>query len=265
MWSWDVKGEMRISQLYGNLVVRFTDYLTSNPFYSFLGNNKVNETAETLLNLSKKEGFGDKLKLVPEDLIKGLDSSRFNIEEDRNNFDYIFDINRISTYAGGQFMKKRNKVSQLLRSFPGARVEKIDITDGNIKKKILKLDKFWLDNKTLKDPNFKIKNEFLATNRFFQSNFGDTFGVGIFTDEQLIGYLIFSIITNKYAHSHFSKADTRIVGVYDYLMKESAKILIDKKCFSLNYEQDLGITGLRESKKSFMSDYLKKFSVEFVR
>lgn len=28
MWSWDIRGEMRVSQLNGNLVVRFTDYLT---------------------------------------------------------------------------------------------------------------------------------------------------------------------------------------------------------------------------------------------
>ncbi|MFH1170731.1 MAG: hypothetical protein V1704_04200 [Candidatus Vogelbacteria bacterium] len=46
MWSWDVNGEMRISELNGNLVVRFNDYLTGEPFYSFLGDNEVNEMAE---------------------------------------------------------------------------------------------------------------------------------------------------------------------------------------------------------------------------
>src|SRR3989344_9175835 len=62
MWSWDVKGEMRLSTLNDNLVVRFTDYLTGKPFYSFLGNNKVNETAQTLINLSKKEGLKPELR-----------------------------------------------------------------------------------------------------------------------------------------------------------------------------------------------------------
>ena len=57
MWSWDIKGEMRLSILNGNLVVRFTDYITGNPFYSFLGNNEVNDTVEKLLELSKKEGL----------------------------------------------------------------------------------------------------------------------------------------------------------------------------------------------------------------
>lgn len=36
---------------------RFTDYLTGNPFFSFLGDNMVNETVETLLEFSKKENL----------------------------------------------------------------------------------------------------------------------------------------------------------------------------------------------------------------
>src|SRR3989338_5939738 len=72
MWSWDIKGEMRISILNENLVVRFTDYITGEPFFSFLGNNKVNETAEALIDLSKKEGLKPMLKLVPELVVQQL-------------------------------------------------------------------------------------------------------------------------------------------------------------------------------------------------
>ena len=37
MWCWDIKGETRISKFNNNLVVRFTDYLKGNPFFSFFG------------------------------------------------------------------------------------------------------------------------------------------------------------------------------------------------------------------------------------
>ena len=110
MWSWDIKGEMRISQLNGNLVVRFTDYITGDPFYSFLGNNKVNETAETLLQFCKKEGAKTILELVPEDSIKGLNIKKFNIEEDRDHFDYIYPINSIASYLGSEYQKHRKMV-----------------------------------------------------------------------------------------------------------------------------------------------------------
>ncbi len=263
LWSWNIKDEMRLSILNDNLVVHFTDYLTGKLFYSFLGNNDVNGTVETLLNFSIEEEITPKLFLVPDHVAEVITRNRFKVEEDLDNFDYVFDLNQISKYAGGQFMKKRNKVSQLLKLLPNIKVEIIDILDNNIKEKILKLDEFWLSNKTQKDSNFKIKNEFLATNRFFESNFTETFSTGVLLDDELVGYSIFSIVPNNYAISHFTKADTQFVGIYDFLMRESAKLLVEKKCFFLNYEQDLGFPGLRESKKSFMSKYLRKFTVGF--
>ena len=54
MWAWDTKGEMQISQLNGNLVVQFTDYINGKPFFSFLGDSLVLDTIKTLLDFSKK-------------------------------------------------------------------------------------------------------------------------------------------------------------------------------------------------------------------
>ncbi|MEK7564600.1 MAG: phosphatidylglycerol lysyltransferase domain-containing protein [Patescibacteria group bacterium] len=263
MWCWDIKGEMGLSVLNDNLVVRFTDYITSEPFYSFLGNNKVNETVEKLLSFTLEEEVSPKLCLIPDYMVDRVARDKFTIQEDLDNFDYIFDLNQIAKYAGSQFQNKRNRVGKFIKLFPNIKLEVINIKDEHIKQKILKLDEFWLNNKTQKDLNFKIKNEFLATNRFFQANFDDSFSVGIFLDDKMIGYSILSILPDNYAISHFTKADTQYPGIYDFLMRESAKILIEEQCYFVNYEQDLGLPGLRMSKKSFMSKYLRKFTVGF--
>src|SRR5688572_28215219 len=86
MWSWDIRGKMGLSMLYGNLVVRFTDYLTGEPFYSFLGNHKANETAAELMNLSQKEGLPLKLQLIPEESVQKINQEKFYIIENRNHF-----------------------------------------------------------------------------------------------------------------------------------------------------------------------------------
>ena len=78
---------MQISQLNGNYVIRFINYLTGEPFYTFLGENKVDETAKELLELSKKEGLKVELRLIPEDSMVGLDKNVFTIEEDPDNND----------------------------------------------------------------------------------------------------------------------------------------------------------------------------------
>src|SRR3989344_3847914 len=82
MWSWDFKEEIRISSLKGNLVVRFTDYITGEPFYSFLGTKEVNETTDILLNKSSEEGLTPKLKLIPEVAIHELDTTFFLTKSD---------------------------------------------------------------------------------------------------------------------------------------------------------------------------------------
>ncbi|OGY35168.1 MAG: hypothetical protein A3E36_00640 [Candidatus Andersenbacteria bacterium RIFCSPHIGHO2_12_FULL_45_11b] len=45
MWSWDIDGKIMVSELNGNLVVNFSDYVTSEPFYSLIGDNDI-ERAE---------------------------------------------------------------------------------------------------------------------------------------------------------------------------------------------------------------------------
>ena len=263
LWSWNIKDEMRLSVLNDNIIVHFTNYLNGQLFYSFLGKNKINETVATLLDFSVKEEITPKLFLVPEDVVQAIDRKKFKVEDDVDNFDYVFDLVQISKYVGSQFMKKRNKIKQLLGQFPSLKVEIIDIKNKDVEEKILKLDEFWLEKKMQKDSDFKIKNELIATQRFFKSNFVNILGTGIFIDDELIGYSIFSTETSGYAISHFCKADTKYIGIYDFLMRENAKILVEKGYFFLNYEQDLGLPGLRESKKSFMSKYLKKFTVGF--
>lgn len=263
MWSWDTKNQMRISQLHGNLVVRFTDYITGEPFYSFLGDNKVNETADALLQLSKEEGLEPKLKLVPE-IVANLLDSRFKIQEDRDNFDYIYDLKLISEYRGSRFAQKRNKISSFSKRFYNSYIKNLDFKNSLIQQQIAALDGEWLANKIKKDFKYKkMENEFLAIKRFFQSTKEDILGLGIFNEKKLIGYTIIQILPNGYSISHFSKTDTHFNGVYDYFMKEIAQTLRSHNYSFLNYEQDLGIPGLRENKESFMSSFLKKHIVSF--
>ena len=48
IWSWNLYDKIMISQLNGNLVVKFTDYITGESFYSFIGNTEVEKTTKEL-------------------------------------------------------------------------------------------------------------------------------------------------------------------------------------------------------------------------
>lgn len=84
MWSWDTEGQMALSQLNDNLVVRFTDYSTGEPFYSFIGRRNIDATAGTLLETSASQGLSLSLKLVPHEVAVALTASAFRIAAEPN-------------------------------------------------------------------------------------------------------------------------------------------------------------------------------------
>jgi len=53
LWCWDIYERVLLSQLDGNLIVRFTDDATGEPFYSFFGYNTASSTklAEKLISV----------------------------------------------------------------------------------------------------------------------------------------------------------------------------------------------------------------------
>ena len=262
MWSWNIQGEMRLSILNENLVVHFTNYLTGKLFYSFLGDKKVDETTSTLINFSMDKGLKPRLYLIPEIVADKLDINKFIIKEDRDNFDYIYDINLISELKGATFSDKRNRVNSFVKKFPNIRIENLDFKNPTTEIDILKLDAEWLKDKIKKDINYKFNiNESMAIDSFFKSKLKNIIGVGIYDDKILVGYSIFETLPNGYSICHFCKAKTHFNSIYDYLVKESAKILRSKGFSLLNYEQDLGIPGLRHAKNSFRPiNFLKKFT-----
>lgn len=263
MWSWNTKNEMLISILHENLVVRFANYLTGEPFYSFLGNNKVNETTKALLDLSLSEGIDPRLHLMPDTVTALIDHDKFNAEEDRDNFDYVYDINLISEYSGATFSDKRNKVGSFLKNFPNVDIKVLDLKDPLIQKSILQLNEEWLKDKVEKDIDFQIHDELLAIQNFFRVETIDIVGIGVFIEEKFVGYSIFEKLSNRYSICHFCKVDNSFKSIHDYLMRESARVLRDLGYSFLNYEQDLGLPGLRYRKTSFRPKYFRKFKVSF--
>lgn len=262
MWSWDIKGEMRVSQMYGNFVVRFTDYITNERFYSFLGNNKVNEIAQALLDLSQKDGLKPILKLVPEHSITGLDEKKFKIKEDRNHFDYIYEINELRELKGGKFSKKRNQVASFLNNYPKAEARIIDLKNKSIQGGIINLFTDWLKLKIEKENIYKSHEEVAVNRLLLAVEACKLVGVGISINDKLSAFLINELTESEYVVAHASKIDRSFIGINSFLMKKNAEILHLLKKSLFNYEQDLGLDNLRDAKVRFRPKlFLKKYQL----
>ena len=115
MWSWDTKGEIRISVLNNNLVVRFTDYVTNKPYILFIGENKIPETAHKLIIFSKENYQEDSLRLIPEEVANILSKLEFQILPDLDSHDYIYSTEDLSSMHKWSKHKSSKGIEKFLK------------------------------------------------------------------------------------------------------------------------------------------------------
>ena len=109
----------------------------------------------------------------------------------------------------------------------------------------------------------EVENERKAILRVLKSN--SHFNLDcyeILIDGVVAGFSINEIMPNNYATCHFQKCLLNYEGIDVFLTNFVAKELIRKGCAYINWEQDLGIEGLRTLKQGYRPiKMLEKYTV----
>ena len=263
LWSWNLDNSVLLSELNGNLIVRLTDYATGAVFYSLLGDSDLNRAVEALISLSCREKLQPKLQLVPEIVAQRLDKDIFSITEDDDHADYILLVDRLLTYQGTRLAAKRNEVRKFSRLCPTSRFGMLDLSDTSVIEESRAVFQRWISRKAVSH-RADTDRELKAFERCLDSqDHLRLIGTGIFADDSLIAFSILQIVDDKNAFTLFEKADTgEFPGIGSFLNQQVANLLAAQGIRYINIEQDLGIAGLRMSKRSYdPCGYLKKFSV----
>jgi uncharacterized protein len=263
LYSYNTDNDALISNLHGNLVIKFRDYITNGPFYSFLGNTKAVETAGELLMRAKNENAMHKLQLIPESVI--LADARlmeaYDVIEDKDNFDYVLDVPEVATLEGEKYHNKRNAVNRFHANSPDHIVKTLDLTNLEIQKEVIDLFDLWVKvrNKNIQETEHEKK----AVLRLIEaSNKLNLIAIGVYKENKLIGFAIAELLKNDYAIFHFIKANTEHKGIFESLYMFKAKELLKNQVKFWNIEQDLGIENLRISKQQWNpAHFLKKYVI----
>lgn len=259
LWSYNTQNDFLVSMLHKNLVIRFRDYITKDTFYSFLGTHNIQETIETLFAYLKKKNLKPELKLIPEVTIETLKETKhdFLITEDRDNFDYVYNLSHLSDLNGRFYSKKRNKVKKFLKEHSHMSIQDIHLNDNTTHKHILSVFSKW------EEKQGRSSHEKIAIQRLLKkAHFFDLLCLGLYSKTDLKAFSIVEIVQNGFVMVHFSKADRSYTGIFETLYKTLADTLREKGSQFLNREQDMGLSRLRHAKQSWGPLYfLKKYTV----
>ncbi len=268
LWSYNVHDQCEISSHHGNLVIKFNDYISGEPFYTFLGANQVTKITADLLDKCISEGITPALKLVPDCCVNGdfckEASTDFDIKEEPPHFDYIYRVADLIALKGRKYRSRRQSVTRFMRCVPGHKVMPLNLSDNSTKKQIISLFSLWADrkHKTARQTEIELRSilRLVETQQYFQLvNFG------IFLGDEMVAFSISEKVHAGYYMGHFGKADHSYPGIEQFMEHEVAKHMHHRGCVFLNLQQDLGISGMEQSKKLWNpSLMLKKVSIQYL-
>lgn len=260
LYSYNVSGQNKIALFDNNLVITLQDYTTGNPYLTFLGDNNAKYTIDFLLQMSETKGYGKELKLVPEVSITAIiDDPNYTITEDRDSFDYICSTNDIAELRGNKYFAHRNLIKRLKQAYPELKTVHLELADSKIQKDIFTVFSDWQKSHA---------QDYSAEESALQKLFElvsriEYFAIGVYIENQMIGYSIEEILDSENCIGHFEKADKKYKGIYQYLENYACKHTATLGIKYLNLEQDLGIPGLRKHKTLWRPiNFLKKYTVK---
>ena len=180
-----------------------------------------------------------------------LEKLGYSVEEDRNNFDYLYLRSDLATLPGKQYHKKRNLVNAFLNNYKYEEVP--------LKKSLLKDAYYVLEawKETKPDGDYVAAKEALDLIEVLNLK-----GYMYYVDGKPAAYTLGEALARGRSFAvHFEKAIDSYKGIYQFVNQAFAAAL-PKYYIYINREQDLGDAGLRQAKLTYRPcGFVKKFAV----
>jgi len=175
----------------------------------------------------------------------------FSIEQDMANGDYIYQSRKLVELRGNKLHKKRNQISQFLGLYPGYSSRPLQNSDLEA---CLGLAEKWCRLRTCEALDFDHEKSALKKALIHFEEL-ELQGIQIALDGEMAAFAIFSRLNSNMADVHFEKFSPDIKGIAQVINWETAKFLAARYRY-INREQDLGIEGLRQAKRSYVPEYI---------
>lgn len=242
------------------VIIKKKDFSDNYHFMQPIGYNKENlkEIVDLLIDYKNNNSinylFKDCETPFIEDL-KAIYGEKFNYEEDRNNFDYIYESSKLISLSGKKLHSKKNHYNHFVKNY-NYRIAPIN--EENIDDCMKAACKWCYKNDCRGYLRYELKSiqELLLNNHKL-----DFVGMAVYVDNVVSAFTIGEKMNDNMAIIHIEKADTDINGLYAFTNKTFVETYF-KDIPYINREQDLGIEGLRKAKLSYHPFKLEpKYSV----
>lgn len=177
----------------------------------------------------------------------------YSVEEDRDNFDYVYMKESLSTLAGKKLHKKKNHINGFLQAYPDFSVKPLSVHTAADADAVL--DYWAVEQQDLAGTDYTAAKQALVSIAKT-----DMLGSVLYVQNEPAAWCLAELTAaNTTAVVHFEKARTEFRRAYQYINYAFAQSLPETVVY-INREQDLGDEGLRHAKMSYRPEkFIKKY------
>ncbi len=181
-----------------------------------------------------------------------FEAAGYILEEDRDNFDYVYNMEDLRTLTGKRYHGKRNHINQFLSQYTYT----YEPVTPALVPECMEVYEKWLEGRDLEV--FGVQGERVALEiGFAHMQELELVGGAIRMDGKLRAFSLGERISQNMAVIYFEKADADVPGLYPLINREFvAHAWTDVRY--INREEDMGLEGLRRAKLSYYPAYLLK-------
>lgn len=233
------------------LIIKKKDFKEKYYFMQPIGYKKENlkELIEELREYKKENNMDYLFKDVENSFIddlKNIYGDTANIEEDVDNFDYIYSKEKLITLSGKKLHSKKNHYNYFVKNYD---YNAKDISEPGVIEDCIKLSHKWYHDNYNGDRflTYELAGIIEALHNADELKLK---GMAVYVDNEIATFTVGEIVNNNMAIVHFEKGIKDINGIYAFTNKTFVERYLSDVDY-INREQDLGIEGLRKAKKSY--------------
>lgn len=187
------------------------------------------------------------------EILQELYPGQFIYEEDRDSFDYLYEIDTLAELAGKKYQAKRNHINRFLENHPDWFLQEITKDNLDVCREVM--DRWeeghqGSDDKRAMDKAFDHYEELEFRGLLLYAAPGEP-----------VAFSMGNRISQDTFDVNFEKAYADVQGAYPMINREFARYIRaqDPDIRYLNREDDMGVEGLRKAKESYHPIFLEKY------
>ena len=275
IFMWNHYYNFQISKLDDFLIILSENSHQLNFYYPPLGPGNVKQAIIKILNKSNELSYFQNQKPVFRRVYQGIVDQflisdnyyeqknddgeisyifpHFKIEPEIEHYDYVYLTEDLVNISGRKYAKKRNHIKNFEKLYT-YNYKKMVCDDVE---QIARIYEQWFSNKDGENSTGLIGEKQAIDFVFANYKKFDLVCGGIAIDDKIEAFCIAERINPKIIVVKIEKANPNIPYLYSVLNNQFAKNQAEN-CIYINREQDLGLPGLRQSKRSYNPHHMEK-------